>query len=263
MSKKLFILLVVFVLAILFWMSAKTWLASTETFSLSPRDLWPVVTLVILAACVGLAFLLISESWLRNLIFILVALPAVVIFGVTRYLPGVLALTFIFHVMAIRRIKDEVKQRIKINIRAAMRKALPLIIIPILMVISFAYYLDPVVQATASKKELPSNFRDIITATVDIFLGNQIINFPSSEIGPARKQIIDQVMGQFTDFISPFAQYFPPFLAFGLFLVLVGFNLIFVWLGTWLAVLIFEILKIIKFVKIIEKTATVEEFVVT
>lgn len=258
MAKKTSILIVILLLAVVFWVWADKWINVSGKFDGSGNWVMPLIALVLMSTSVALAFLLIEDNRIKNLIFIIVGTPAVAVFGFTPYFPGALALTFLFHLVAIRRVRTELEQRIKINIGVIMKQALPMIIMPIFIVVSFAYFLSPSVQQSANKKELPSSVRTLIVKTVDSVIGSQLSNLPPAEKEQTRNEVMKEIMQRVNDFVAPYSKFIPPILAFGLFLVLIGFNFIFVWLGVWLAMLTFSILKSTGFVKIIKREVEAE-----
>ena len=262
MYKKLSILGIILVFAVVFWISADKWINNSGKFDNVGNWLIPLVSLVILSSCISLAFLIIDERRLKDLIFLIVGAPAVVIFGFTQYFPGALAITFLFHSIAIKRVKTELEQRTKINIGIIIKQALPMIILPIFIVISFAYYLSPLVQQSVNEKGLPSSFRSLLTKSVDTVVNTQLADLPAKDKEQAKNEVMNKITSWALNYIAPYSQFIPPVLAFGLFLVLIGFKFIFVWLGTWLAMLFFLILKKTGFVTIIEKDVKAQAIVI-
>src|SRR5205814_516175 len=118
------------------------------------------------------------------------------------------------------------------------------------IMISFAYYLSPGVQASAKTDKLPPTFAEIVKKTVYGFTEQQ-----ASSLSPAEKQTLvsqatDQVLGRITEFLRPYFKYLPPVIAFGLFLILQAMGFVFVWFSVWLAMLIFFMLKKSGFIRI-------------
>ncbi len=262
MYKKLSILITILIFAVVFWISANGWINNSGKFDNVGSWLTPTLLLVLLSSCIALAFLVIEERRVKDLIFLVVGAPAIIVFGFTQYFPEALAITFLFHLIAIKRVKTELEQRTKINIGVIMKQALPMIILPIFIVVSFAYYLSPLAQGSKNDKGLPPTVKSLLVKTVDAVVNSQLAGLPAKDQEQAKNQVMSQVSRWVLDYVAPYSQFFPPILAFGLFLVLIGFNFIFVWLGTWLAMLIFKVLKKIKFVSIIEKDVKAESITI-
>ena len=124
-----------------------------------------------------------------------------------------------------------------------MRRGLPHVISPFLIMISFAYFFSPGVQMQTSEKQLPPTINQVIEKTVSTFLGDEIKKLPPEEQAKAEGQLIGQVKNQLLEFAGPYFRFMPPVLAFGLFLVLTGLSAIFVWGSIGLAVFLIWVFK--------------------
>jgi len=141
-----------------------------------------------------------------------------------------------------------------------MRRGLPHIILPILIMISFGYFFSPKVQLQAANKELPPTVKQVIEKTVVNFLGDDV----KKELSPeeqerALTQLVNQVTNQFVSFIGPYFRFMPPILAFGLFLILQSLSIIFIWISIAFSILLFWIFKLTGLVKIKIVTREAEE----
>ena len=183
----------------------------------------------------------------------IVGFSYVALFGST-YLNwiGVL-LTILLFIYARRAGVEEIDQRTKINIWMIMRRSAPAVTISFFMLISFAAYQSPAATEISYSRQLPSSSERFVRSVINRILGPQI----EAEAGSQKKEnVIAETarvtVQQINNLLSPYFQYAPPLLAFGLFLILLGLNWIFVWLSVLAGVGIFWILKKTGFIMIKE-----------
>ncbi len=257
--KKLGILFLVFIAAIFFWSSSEQWIRN-PVWSLVDVQPWvvPVLTLIVLAASLGIAFMLLDTIWLKIGASALSALPFLALFGFQPlYLVAALVLV-ILHLNAIQSVADETKNRIKVNARLIVRRGMSMIILPHLLLISFAYYQTPAVKDAGKDLKLPKSIQQAITSTTELFVGPQLEQLSAEQRAQVQNQVTTQLMIQLTNIAKPYLGYLPPLLAFGLFLALQGLSPIFFWLASYLALGLFTLLKSIKFFVIEEKDVKAE-----
>ncbi len=243
MYKKAILIAAVGVFACLFWFWAKPWIDSPARFLQVSIWLKPLLTFAILTSAIGLSFLLLKDYVLKILTSVLAGLPFFFVFGFNQFYLGAFVLMLLIFMYAMRNVQAEANERTKINIRVIMQKGLPRIVTALLIMLSFAFFFSPNIQASAKSKQLPPSFKQAIERTVDSFLGGQVKNLSPQERKQAENQVANQVMEQFTAFLSPYIQYLPPILAFGLFLILQGLSFIFVWLAVLVSALLFWAMK--------------------
>jgi len=263
MYKKAILLVVNLVVAGLFWFWVKPWVDNPTRFSDVSIWLRPLLLLTILSAVISLSFVLLKNARLwKILISVVVSLPFLFFFGFDTYYLLAVVLAILLHLYADSNIQAEVNERTAVNVRLIMQRGLSMIIMPLLIMVSFAYFSSSSVQLSAKKKQLPPTISLVVETTVNNFLGDQIKQLPPSEQKQAKSQIVSQVLNQMTQFLGPYFKYMPPILAFGLFLVLEGLSFIFVWLAVLLAMLIFWALKKSGFIRIrlVQKEAEELEF---
>lgn len=265
-TKKILIVAIVLVLSSVFWIVVKPWVANPLRLS-GDVQVWllPLILFLVLIAVEGLALMLLKEGEWRLATVLAVGLPYLVVFGVTSSRWYLLALVLMMATswLSVRNFVTESSQRFKINIYHIMRHGLPWLVTGIMIMISFAYFLSPETQATAKNQTLPPAVKTIVEKTVATFADSQSQSLTPQQKKSLISQATDEVMKQFTDAVRPYFKYMPPILAFGLFLILQGLSFIFVFLGVWLAVLLFQILKMSGLVKITTKEVKAEtiEFV--
>lgn len=258
MSKKLIIFAIIFLLAIVFWTAVKPWVEGEVKFADWQIWWWPLMTLLVLAATSALAFLLIREVLWRVVVSLLIGLAFLLVFDFNVLYPGTFTVLILLQLMAARNIHQEVDQRTKINPERIFRHGLPWVIMPLLIMISFAYYLDPKVQASAQSNQLPPTVREVIAKTVDTFLGGELQKVPAAQRQQTKNQIIIETERQFTNLAKPYFRYLPPILAFGIFLILQGLSFVFTWLAVLIGMGMFWVLRRFKVVKITNKQVEAE-----
>ncbi len=257
MYKKAILIIAVGIFACLFWFWAKPWIDSPARFLQVGIWLKPLIMFAVLTSAIGLSFLLIKDRTLKILTSALAGLPFFFVFGFNQFYLGAFVLMILLFMYAMRNIQAETGGRTKINVRIIMQRGLPRIVTAMLVMISFAFFFSPNIQASAKNKQLPPSFKQVIERTVDSFLGGQVENLSPQERQRVESQTVSQVLEQFTVFLGPYIQYLPPILAFGLFLILQGLSFIFVWLAVGISVLLFWVFKRAGFVrlKIVQKEA--------
>lgn len=235
-------LIILIIVCWLFWFNLNLWLNNPFSFSETSfrinYSLFAVLALFIVSvSLISLSFLLFDDKWCKLSFIGLIFLTFIFVFGYHKLYLASFALSFLFLDLAIRRFKTEVEQHVKINIWHIMQRASHGIITAFLIFVSFAYFLTPLVQEAAYKKELPPTAQKIVSFVVENFANSQ--NLDPSLLKTVEKQTI----GQLNTFLKPYYKFLPPILAFGLFLILKGFSFLFVWLSSLMSVLMFWIFK--------------------
>lgn len=229
-------------------------------------NIWfmPLLLFVILIAVAGLALTLLKEGEWRLIIVLCIAVPYLVIFGVSsRFYLLAVVLMMAASWLSIHYFTASSTQRVNINIYHIMQHGLPWLVTGILILVSFAYFLSPKIQATSETQTLSPGIQQIIEKTVAIIAGEQTEGLSPQQKQNVIRQAAVEVTRQFTTIAQPYLRYLPPLLALGLFLVLQGLSFIFVFLACWLAVLLFKVLKVDGFVRVVEKEVKAEEIVLS
>lgn len=261
-TKSILLLGPVSISAFLFWLWAEPWIANP--FQLSQTEIWlkPLLALGFLAAFVGLSFLLIKNGWFKFAASVLAGLPFLFVFDFNKFYLVAFALIVLLHSSAAKKIGKQVTERVKIDIREIMGHGLPSVITPILLLVSFAFFFSPGLQASphtyeigvgasAARQELPPTAHEVISRIVVGLLGGELEQLPPEERQKTEKLLVEQVFDRFNQILGPYFKFLPPILAFGLFLILQGLSFVFVWLGTLIAMLLFWILKKLGLIQIV------------
>ncbi|MEX1063841.1 MAG: hypothetical protein WD898_00375 [Candidatus Paceibacterota bacterium] len=243
MYKRLALIIIVGIASIIFWSWVGPWVASPTKFAQESVWLKPLLSLGVLTALLGLAFMLLKNILWRIVASVITGLPFFVIFGFNKFYLLAFGSLILLHLYAMKNIRAEVEQRTEIDIRIIMRRGLGMVIMPILIMVSFAFFFSPNVQASAKDNQLPPTFKQVIRTVMAGFLGGELEELPPEEREQTETAIVEEVFNRFNDFLGPYFKYFPPILAFGLFLILQGLSIAFVWLGVGISALLFLVLK--------------------
>lgn len=252
---KQYILLAVAILAALgFWLVTKPLFGQPFSFGQVGSWLWPMVFLAFLTGLMVLSFLLLDsrKSWLVIIINLAVF---VFLFNPTEIvLWGGVGMALLLQLSARQAVQGESKNRLRLNLRSALHSGIGRLITSILILVSFAYFLNSGIREEAQRNELPGIVRQAVQVVVAGYIGEGLERQNPS----LRAQATETVLNQITNFLKPYFVFVPPVMAFGLFLILQGLSFVFVWLGIILAMLIFWILKLLKLVTIDKETAEKE-----
>lgn len=250
MSKQISIISVTTALAIVFWVLAKPWVESLTKFS--EIDLWipPLAVLVLLASVVSLALVILPKRRLMLLLSGLTGLTYLIIFGFHWLNLIGFGLVVAFHAIAIHHVSTEINSRIKLDINRIVRHGIGYVLLPILIALSFGYYLSPSIQEKASQTTIPPTFAQVAGKTLDAFLINEEGSSAAKQV--AKNAALERMYALYDRQIQPYRKYLPPVLAFGLFIVLWGLSVILIPLSVWTAHGIFAILRRAGFVKVEE-----------
>jgi len=250
MYKRIAILAVIAIISTVFWTSVSLWV-NDFSWSLRPLGAWilPAVLLVVLASVISIAFVVIKERLYQILIPIIVGLLFLAVFGIRSLYPITVAILITVHLIAISRIRQEVHNQISFKVHKVVRRGMTMIILPILVMTSFAYYLTPTVQETGQGKSVPPSIVNAIESTTQKVISLNFFEIPASLRDAAEGEIMQQVKNQIYTFFSPYMRFFPPLLAFGLFIMLQGLSIVFILLATLLASGLFLVLRLVGFVR--------------
>lgn len=238
--------------AFLFWLLVKP--VFGQAFSEVKNWLWPLVALAVFSGLTGLTFLLLDRKtvWLvmvlNLIIFALLFNPKEIIVWAGA------GIALLFQLSARQAIQSEIQNRLKFDLHSVLHSGLGRFITSILILISFAYFLNSGVREAAERRELPGPVRQTVQTVVGSYIGENLERQNPS----LRAEATEKILSEVTNFLKPYFVFIPPVLAFGLFLILQGLSFIFVWLGILVAMLIFWVLKILKLVTMKKETREVE-----
>src|SRR3989338_1335161 len=221
-----------------------------------------VINFIVLSSVLALGLMLFRRKWHALSFGATHGLFYLVYFGFNAInLLGVAILAGLLFLSRLS-INSELNERFKINSKTILRRGLMSVVLGIFVLISFAAYQSPLAKEIESSKKLPSGtevfIRDIVANTI----GSRVDTVNEAEKQNIISQITNETFGEINTFLKPYFQYAPPFLAFGLFLILWGLSWIFIWLSVLLGMLIFWILKKTKFVKMEKYSVEAEKLTV-
>ena len=248
--KQIMLLIATTISALIFWLVTKPFIGQPFSFSGGTLAieiwLWPLVFLVFFAGFEALSFLLLDskKAWLvialNLLVFALLFNPKEIIVWM-----GVL-IALLFQFSALQEVKEENKNRLRLNVRSVIHSGMGRLVTSLLILISFAYFLNGGIREAAQKNELPG----VVRQAVQLAVGSYVSENLETQNPSLRAQVTEKVLNQITIFLKPYFVFLPPVLAFGLFLILQGLSALFVWLAIIFSMLIFWILKMFKLIKI-------------
>ena len=260
-TKVAFILGVTALTSYVFWFFAEPWLDSLTEFREVRLWLLPLVFFILLAAVLALSFMLLPQKRLKLAASALVAGTYIAVFGFHYlYLMSGL-LIVLFHVFAIRNIHLEIEERLKIHAGLIMKRGVTFLAIPIFIALSFAYFLTPGIQTRAERVGEEPTLKSIVSNSISTFLSADTEASRELVQEEVRQYAIERAYDTFTRILDPYRAYFPPLLAFGLFLLLWGVGFILYPLILWTGMAIYWVLLNAGFVRIEEVDVKAQRFV--
>lgn len=261
MAKRIGILVVVFLVAMVFWTSAKAWIDSpTGSFEDYYRWVIPLGLMMLYAGVSGLAFLLLERKWAWGALGLSI-LAAVFAFGFHElYLIGLGGL-LLLGLMAVRRVRNEYASRREIYISGIIGPAVGILLTSIFLFLSVAYYTTPQVREETQGGKLPQSISRMIQDIARKVLSEELEKLPPNQRSQAERQIVSEVTSYITSLLGPYTKFIPILLAVGLFLLLESVRFVFSWLAIAVAAGIFMILKATGFVTISERDIKAQQIV--
>jgi len=248
MTKRIILTAVACFLSFVFWFKAKPWIVDPLRFQDVNVWLWPVIILIAYTALLALSFLLLPK--LYRLVAVVFNLGIFLIFfGVQEIVLAGGAIALLIQLSAIRAVQNAGDNSLHFKFVPALKPGISRLLTGVFILVSFAYFLSPGVQASAQNKELPQGIRK----TIQIVVGNYIGENLEIQNPRLKAETNNYIIKQVTTFLQPYFKFLPPILAFGLFLILQGISVVFVWLAVLLAFIVFWIFKTQGLVKIDKK----------
>ena len=257
MAKVISIITTVTLLSVGFWITAEPWINSTTKFADWHVWIWPLCMLTLLASATSLAYMLLPKRRIKLLLAGFIGLGYLAVFGL-YYLDIIAFFTIpLFHLFAIRNIQLETQERIKVHPGQIIKRGVGMVLLPIFIALSFAYFLSPSIQIRAQNADLAPNLKDVVREVADKFLQGEF-----SEGGEvAKEHAVERAYDYFLSYFEPYREYFPPMLAFGLFLILWGLGFIMNRLSVWIGIILFWILRKSHFISIEHRQVDAETIV--
>jgi hypothetical protein len=245
------------------WASAHKWLSIPLFEPVNLANFTALVILVVfLLSLLAMGFILFRGKKEGLIMSAIVGLTYFIFFGISNInLVGVTILILLF--IAIDDIvSGEIAERIKLNSRVLLRKSMHNLVVALFILISFGAYTSPAIESFKNISELPSATNVFVKKIAGQTLGNQLDQIEPGQREAILNRVTSEMIREANLFLGPYFEFAPPALAFGLFLVLWGVGWIFTWLSVFLGVLIFQVLKYIKFFNISERDVKAETIVV-
>lgn len=244
--------------ASIFWYLVRQWIYGPVLFADYSRWFFPTFMLIVVLTLIALYFLL-TEKYLNILFMVLlVIMPFIIIFGVDLYYFGAFILLAASSLYGWRSMRENILNRITINIWDAIRHSLWTITLPIMIIISFAYYNTPVVQQSAQSGKLPKNIESLLMYVVSQDTFTRVLTVSGIQKPVDQTSLVQQTWDFINFQIRPLARFIPPALAFGLFIILQAVSVAFTFAATLLASLLFDLLIKLRFILIEKRSVKAE-----
>ncbi|MBI2065181.1 MAG: hypothetical protein HYT62_03965 [Candidatus Yanofskybacteria bacterium] len=217
---------------------------------------------IVLLSLLAMGLILFRNRLWSVYLGLIVGITFSLVFGVSNInLVGIFILVMLFF-QAQDIVSGEINERIKMNSKLLVKKGLSSFIVAFFILASFAAYQNPAIEEFKNIEKLPSSSEIFIKTIAEQTLGGQLDQASPQQKELVLNQVAREATNQMNTFLQPYFQYAPPALAFGLFLVLWGVGWIFTWLAVFLGMLLFQILKKVKFFNIIERDVKAETIIV-
>jgi hypothetical protein len=252
-TKRIILIVAVVACATLTWATARPWLESLVRFSSFAVILWPSLAVTLLAAVAGMAFALL-DSKMDRLAAILASWATFIIFwSPDVWYVSALPLFLLLWWEGAKRIHDDVHERRKVRIRAALGHGVKFILLGAFLMVSVGFYLLPASQeadVSTISKGVQGGIEDAYDSPL---VREQLAQLPPAAQTQFKQETVRSVDAFIRKWFGPVSGYIPPFLAFALFLVLWSTAFIFRAAAIWLGYGIFKLLKAAKFVTMTEE----------
>lgn len=249
MTKAISIIAVVALLALIFWVSVLPWVNGEVKFADPGVWVWPLAMLILLSGAIGVCYAILPQRRLKLAASALIGLTYLIAFGFGYLNILGFFVILLLHVFAIRAIHLESQERLKIHPWAILRRGIAEIMVPLYIAISFGYFASPVIQGRTSADVLNPGVKQIAAEVMEKFLESDG-NLSNSQRKAVGQAAIDRAYDSMKYFLAPYEKYFPPILAFGLFLVLWGLGFVIYPLATLAGMGIFSLLRVSGIVQI-------------
>jgi hypothetical protein len=256
--KRVALILSVILFSAITWATAHPWLDSPLRFSGWLRPFWPALAVTLLAAVAGVAFALLESRWDR-LAAILGSWASFIVFWKPDiwYLSSLPLFAFLWY-EASRRMQDDMSDRRKMRISAALGRGVKLILLGAFLMVSVGFYLLPAnrkADATTVSKGIQSSLDDAYDTSI---MRDQLSQLPASMQTQFKRDLAQSVDDAVRSWLGPWSGYIPPFLAFALFLAFWSVSFVFREIAIWLGAGLFMILRLTGFIRIEEKEVKAE-----
>lgn len=217
---------------------------------------------LLVVASIGLGYIFFSRRIWPISISVIVGGLSMAYLGFTLLNLSVAVIFWLCNVWSHERAISDIQGRIKIDIQRTLVVVLMPVVLGFFIMASFAAYQSNFAEQIKDANQLPRQSEVFIKNIVDKFFGSKL----GPEDSRVRKQAVNEIasgtLKEINNFLHPYFRWAPPAVAFGLFIILWGLSWIFVYAASFLAMLVFWILKKTKFVRIEEREVKAEILIV-
>ena len=256
--KRLSLIIAVVLVSMLTWWAARAWLVGVSPFTDYVGMILPAVMMIVLAAVVGISWLLLEHPLDRWAAILASWASFIIFFSPDIWYLSVLPVFAAFWYVGSRRIRHDIMEHTKVRIWSGLDRGVRMVLLGVYLMISLGFFLLPIGR-TADVNLISKSVQGTVQSTYDSQLVQAQLNqLPRAQQTQVKQELTTQIDAQIHQWLGPLAPYLPPLLAFGFFLILWGFSFIFRELGLALAVPLFMILKSTGFVTVGEKDVKAE-----
>lgn len=227
---------------------------------LSYGDLRVIIPIISFAVLVATGLTIFQKRWIPLSFGAISGFMFLLVFG-AAYLNIFAALVGIgAFALAGHDIKTEVRERIKINPRVILKRGLPVIMLSLFLMFACTVFGAPAVKSLGKTNKIPPQAETFVrNLAYDI-----AVSFDKSLAGQrqAVNLIANQTIQSLNSIVAPYLSYVPFAAPIILFLILWSLDSIFVIIGAVVGMLLFYILRKIKFIQIQEVDAKAESIII-
>jgi hypothetical protein len=250
--KRIALISAVVLTSIITWATARVWLSGPSLFGWTDI-LVPSLAVILMASVTGIAWVLLTHRWDRWAAILTSWVAFTLYWKPDIWYVSALPLFAGLWYEASRRVRDEVRNRRTLSVRASLGRGIKFILLGAFLMISVGFYLLPASRQT-DLDDISRGIRGGIEDTYDTaFVRDQLNQLPPGAQAQVKRDIAQSVNDMVRKWLGPFAGYVPPILAFALFITLWSVSFIHREAAIWLGAGIWKILVMTKFITITEE----------
>lgn len=220
-----------------------------------------VLTFILLSASISLGYVIFQDKKSVLIVSVVTGIIFLIYLG-WSWLNLLAVIGFwLFNSYALANARGNMHGRIRLNVRMAMMSSLYPIVIGFFLMFSFAAYQSDFLEDLKNSQRLPSQAQEAIRQFAKQFVGPKVEGTQKQK-DVAINRVTNETVNEINSFLKPLFEFAPPFLAFALFLILMGISWIFVWLSMLIGLLVFFTLKKSNFVRIEQRDIKADMLIV-
>jgi hypothetical protein len=233
------------------WWAAQAWLHEPDRFTSLRVMALPLLEIALATSVTLIAWVLLGNYRYRLAATLGSWATFILFFDPNLWFLSVLPVMAYFWFEAGRRVDHDLQDRLKVRIRVTVRQAGRLILVGYFLMISLGFFLMPSSQEVGIETVQEGVRTSVESTYKQDLVAKQLAQLPKSAQAQIRKDIGGQIDMWVERLLGPFGTFIPPILAFMLFLSLYSVSLLFRLIAEPVAVMLFEVLLKMGFVKIV------------